>query len=252
MAEFTSYEHGTPCWVDVTSTDLERTIAFYESLFGWQGDTVPQPEAGGYTMFTLREKYVAAASPPPPSGPRASYWTTYLASDDVDATAGRIREAGGTVLMDPFDVFDSGRMTVAQDPTGAAFGVWQAREHIGAQLANEPGSFTWNECRTPDPERAAEFYGAAFGHTVSSADIGPLPYRLLEVNGRSIAGVAGTREGEPPNWMTTFAVADCDASTAQARELGADVLSQPFDIPTVGRFAALRDPAGAVFGVLAG
>ena len=56
------------------------------------------------------------------------------------------------MLLDPFDVFDAGRMTIAQDPTGATFGVWQAGKHIGAELANEPGTMNWNECQTRDPE----------------------------------------------------------------------------------------------------
>ena len=150
MAEFTSYAHGTPCWVDITSPELERTIAFYTGLFGWEAETDPRPEAGGYTMFTKDGKYVAAASPPQQEGMPA-YWTTYLASDDVDETARKIRDAGGTLLVDPFDVFDAGRMTVAQDPTGATFGVWQAGSHIGAQLANEPGTLNWNQCQTNDP-----------------------------------------------------------------------------------------------------
>ena len=130
MAEFTSYAHGTPCWVDVTSPELDQAIEFYTGLFGWEAHTAPQPEAGGYTMFTLHGKYVAAGSPPQQEGTPA-HWTTYLASDDVDDTATKIRDAGGTVLADPFDVFDSGRMAVAQDPTGAVFGVWQAKEHVG-------------------------------------------------------------------------------------------------------------------------
>ena len=141
MPEFTSYTHGTPCWTDVTSTDLPRAVEFYGALFGWDADVAPQPEAGGYTMFSLRGKYVAAGSPPQPGQEGIpSHWTTYIASDDVDATAAKIRDAGGTVLAEPFDVFDSGRMTVAQDPTGAVFGVWQAGTHIGAQLANDPGT----------------------------------------------------------------------------------------------------------------
>jgi uncharacterized protein len=253
MVEFAEYATGVPCWVDVTSTELERSVAFYAALFGWEAETSPQPEAGGYTMFRLRGKYVAAASPPPPGSPAASYWTTYLASDDVNVTAGKVREAGGTVLMEPFDVFEAGRMTVAQDPAGASFGVWQAGEHIGAQLANEPGTLSWNECHSPDPEQAAAFYAAAFGYTVETAEMGgPAPYRLLQVDGRAVAGLAETRERERPNWMTIFAVADCDAAAAQAAELGGSVVAEPFDIPTVGRFAVLRDPVGAGFGVLAG
>ena len=112
MAEFTAYAHGTPCWVDVTSPELDKSIEFYKALFGWEAAQDPRPEAGGYTMFSLNGKAVAAGSPPQQEG-MPSFWTTYLASDDVDDTAQKIRDAGGTVMVDPFDVFDSGRMTIA-------------------------------------------------------------------------------------------------------------------------------------------
>ena len=255
MAEFESYEHGTPCWVDVTSTDLDAALAFYEGLFGWESERTTQPEAGGYTMFSLRDKYVAAASPPQQEG-IPSHWTTYLASDDVDDTAAKIREAGGTVFMDPFDVFDSGRMTVAQDPTGATFGVWQAKEHIGAQLANEPGTLIWNQCQTPDPVRAAEFYQAVFGYEVDEIQLNETdtPFRVLKVGGRGVAGVrepVSQTSGGPPHWSTVFAVADADATVARARELGGDVLMEPLDLPNIGRIAVISDPTGAVFQVMA-
>jgi hypothetical protein len=255
MAEFDTYEHGVPCWVDVTSTDLERSLAFYTALFGWEAERSPQPEAGGYTMFTLRGKNVAAASPPPPGGPQASYWTTYLASDDVDATAAKVREAGGTVQMEPFDVFDAGRMTVAQDPTGAVFGIWQAREHVGAQLANEPGTLNWNECQTTDPAAAAEFYRAVFGYEVDERPMGSGEvYRVLEVGGRGIAGILRITEQMgpiPPNWSTVFTVADTDETVAKAQELGGTALMPGMDLPENGRLAVLQDPAGAVVQVLA-
>jgi predicted enzyme related to lactoylglutathione lyase len=251
MAEFTSYAHGTPCWVDVTNPDLDGSIEFYKGLFGWEAQRAEQPEAGGYTMFSLNEKQVAAGSPPQQEG-MPSYWTTYIASEDVDDTAAKIRDAGGTVLMDPFDVFESGRMTVAQDPTGASFGVWQAKEHIGAELANEPGTLLWNQCHTSDPGRAAEFYQAVFGYEIDEMDMGgEQPFRLLKVNGRGIGGVREVvSEGEPPNWSTVFAVADTDETAARARELGGAVLMEPLDLPEIGRLAVLQDPAGAVFQVM--
>src|SRR5687768_4862985 len=112
MAEFTSYAHGTPCWVDVTSPDLDSSVKFYTGLFGWDAEQDPNPAAGGYTMFRKNGKYVAAGSPPQQEG-MPSYWTTYLASDDVDDTAAKIGDAGGTVMAGPFDVFESGRMAVA-------------------------------------------------------------------------------------------------------------------------------------------
>jgi predicted enzyme related to lactoylglutathione lyase len=254
MPEFTEYAPGTPCWVDVTSPELDRTIAFYSELFGWEADQDPRPEAGGYTMFTKEGKQVAAGSPPQQEGMPA-HWTTYLASDDVDATAGKVREAGGTVLMDPFDVFDSGRMTVAQDPTGAVFGIWQAGEHHGAELANEPGSVTWNEVQTPDAGAAERFYSAVFGYEIELVPMGDgVSYRVLKVDGKSVAGMyelAGDMEATPPNWATAFAVADTDATCKLAEGLGGSVLVQPMDIPEIGRYAMLQDPVGAVFQVLA-
>lgn len=253
MPEITEYATGTPCWVDVTSPDLDATTAFYSGLFGWEAEQDPRPESGGYTMFSLGGKYVAAASPPPQEGIPA-HWSTYIASDDVDGTASKVREAGGTVLMDPFDVLDAGRMTLAQDPTGAIFGVWQAGAHIGAQIANEPGALTWNECQTTDAAAAEAFYKAAFGYGVTTMPMGEgEPYRILEVDGKGVAGVFQMGEqlpGVTPNWSVVFAVADTDASVAKAEELGAKVLMPPLDIPAVGRFAVLQDPVGAVFQVI--
>jgi uncharacterized protein len=250
MAEFTSYAHGTPCWVDVTSPELAKTIAFYQGLFGWEADQDPRPEAGGYTMFTLNGKNVAAGSPPQQEGV-PSHWSTYIASDDVDATATKIREAGGQTMVDPFDVFDAGRMTVAQDPTGAWFGVWQADQHIGAQLANEPGTLLWNQCHTPDPARATEFYVAVFGYEIDEVDMGgEQPFRVLKVDGRGIAGVREPVSGEPPHWSVTFAVDDADGTASRAKELGGSVLMEPFDLPGIGRLAVIQDSVGAAFQVM--
>jgi predicted enzyme related to lactoylglutathione lyase len=256
MAELTSYPHGTPCWVDVTSPDLEKTIEFYGGLFGWEAEQDPRPEAGGYTMFTLDGKYVAAATPPPQEG-MPSNWTTYIASDDVDDTAGRVRDAGGSVLADPFDVFDAGRMTVVEDPTGAIFGVWQAGTHHGAQLTNDPGTLTWNECQTAEPETAAAFYETVFGHQVGEMPgASGQPYRMLKVDDKAVAGILElTPEmkagGVPPNWSTIFAVADTEAALSLAGELGGEKLMGPMVIPEVGILGVIKDPVGAVFQVIA-
>jgi predicted enzyme related to lactoylglutathione lyase len=252
VPEFTSYAHGTPCWTDVTSTDLPRAIEFYRALFGWDAEVAAEPEAGGYTMFKLDGKNVAAGSPPI-GEPAASYWTTYLASDDVDDTAEKIRAAGGTVLMDPFDVFDAGRMTIARDPTGATFGVWQANRHIGAELANEPGTLNWNQCQTPDPARAADFYAAVLGYGVDEVDVGgSQPFRVLQVEGKAVAGVREPipQMGGAPQWSVVFSVANTDETVAKAQELGGEVLVEPRDLPDIGRIAVLRDAVGAMFQVI--
>ncbi|MDQ3103536.1 MAG: VOC family protein [Actinomycetota bacterium] len=254
MPEFTEYAPGAPRWVDVTSPELDRTISFYVELFGWESEQDSRPEAGGYAMFSKDGKLVAGATPPQQEGMPSS-WATYLATDDVDATVGRIREAGGSLLLEPLDVFADGRMAVAQDPTGAAFSIWQAGEHHGAQLANEPGSLAWNECQTNDAETAAAFYCAVFGYEVEAVPMGEgEPYRVLKLGEKSVAGIFELNDelrGAPASWATVFAVADADEAVARAQELGGTVLVPPLDIPDVGRFAALQDPVGAVFQVLA-
>jgi uncharacterized protein len=255
MPEITSYDPGKPCWADVTVPDVDEGAAFYSELFGWTADKAPQPEAGGYTMFSKNGKYVAAASPPMPGTEGIPpHWTVYLASDDADATAGKIRDAGGQVMMDPFDVFDSGRMTIAVDPTGAAFGVWQAGTHIGAQLRREPGTMNWAECQTNDPAAARAFYEQVFGYEVEEAQMGgPDPYILLKLGGEPTAGVIriGADWGDvPSNWSVVFEVDDTDAAVAKVQELGGRVLMEPMEIPEVGRFAVVADKWGAAFQVI--
>jgi len=212
MPEVTSYATGQPCWADVANPDVDAAARFYSELFGWQADKAPQPEAGGYTMFSRDGKYVAAASPPMQEG-TPPHWTVYLAADDVDGIAARIRDAGGNVLRDPFDVFDAGRMTDAADPTGAVFGVWQANKHIGAQLRREPGTMNWAEVQTRDRAAAQRFYEQVFGYETESVDMGPGgTYVLLKVDGESVAGLVeiGPDWGDAPsNWSVVFQVEDC-------------------------------------------
>lgn len=248
MGERNGYPAGVPCWVDVTTTDLEGTTSFYAGLFGWEASADPSPEAGGYTMFRLRGKDVAAASPA--QGP--SVWNTYIASDDADATIAKIAEAGGTVVSEPFDVMGAGRMAVAMDPSGGAFGVWQAGTHRGAQLVNEPGAWNWNELATRDVPAARDFYSRVFGwHSEELTDV-PGGYHVQTIDDQRVAGILpiSPEMGDMPTaWGVYFSVDDADASTAKARDLGATVVVEPFDVP-VGRTAWLVDPMGTPFQVI--
>jgi uncharacterized protein len=252
VTQVTTYAPGTPCWVDVTSPDLDRSIEFYRGLFGWDAFRVPDPDAGGYTMFRVGDADVAAASAPRGEAPSA--WSTYIASDDVDATAATVREHGGTLVLEPFDVMDAGRMALVQDPTGGVFGVWQAGKHHGAGLVNEPGSFIWNELNTHNVEAAQAFYSTVFGWEPEPLDDEPgFVYQVQKLGGRAIGGILQMTEqwrDVPPNWMAYFAVEDTDATVEKAKELGAGVSVEPFD-SAYGRIAVLRDPTGAVFSVMA-
>jgi uncharacterized protein len=249
MPKRTSYAQGTPNWVDLQTTDTAAAKAFCGGLFGWTFDDQPMPQGGAYSTAMLQGEPVAAIAPQSPELAAAGalpMWNTYLAADSVDDATAKVEAAGGQVAMAPFDVMDAGRMAFVLDPSGAAVAIWQARQHIGATLVNEPGTVTWNELVTSDPS-AAEFYEQVVGLTTSTMDMGTGPYTLFEAGGQMVGGTAGPQiPGTPNHWHVYFAVADADATAAKVIELGGSLLVEPFDSP-VGRIATARDPQGAVF-----
>lgn len=245
MAERTSYAPGTPSWVDLGSPDTADAARFYGELFGWKADMVPDPEAGGYGMFTIGGKQVAGLGPQMNPGP--PYWAVYVSVADADATAAAIKAAGGTLVMEPMDVMGAGRMAVAQDTNGTFFSIWQPMEHIGAQLVNEPGTFTWNELSAADITKAREFYTSVFGWGIDG-DPGNDQAAIFSVDGTMVCGAHAAGEGEFPAWSVWFAVEDCDASAEMVTKLGGSVMVPPNDMD-FGRGAVVADPQGAVFGI---
>ncbi len=250
MVEMTEYTPGTPSWVDVSTPDMEATKAFYSGLFGWQAMSFP--EMGGYTNFTMNGNLVCGAAPTM-SAEQHPAWSTYISVSDADATARAVQANGGQVAFPPMDVAELGRMAVFADPTGAYFSVWQPREHKGAQVVNEPGSFGWNELDTRDMEAAKAFYTKVFPWTAKTDGEGANAYTEWQLDGRSIAGgmVMGDQfpPNVPPNWLTYFVVADSDATVAKAHELGGTAMMAGMDTDQ-GRIAVLADPQGAVFATI--
>jgi hypothetical protein len=257
MGKRTSYEPGTFSWADLGTSDPDAAKAFYGGLFGWEFEDMPAGEAGVYTIWRLDGKDVAALFGQ--SGQERGqgippHWNSYITVDDVDARAPRVRELNGNLIMPPFDVMDAGRMALGSDPTGAAFAMWQPRDHIGASLVNEPGALTWNELATGDMPTAERFYGALFGWTFEETEGSPIPYAVIKNGERSNGGIRAQGEGEKsvtPNWVPYFAVVSCDESAATATELGGRVLRPTTRVPA-GAFAAVADPQGAVFSIFEG
>jgi uncharacterized protein len=250
-----SYAQGTPNWVDLQTTDQPAAKTFYTALFGWGYDDQPMSEASDapvYAMAKLGDEYVAAIAPQSPDLAAAGApptWNTYIAVDSVDDTAAKVDAAGGEVMMQPFDVTDAGRMAYVLDTSGAPVALWQANEHIGATLVNEPGTLTWNELVTTNPA-AAKFYEDVLGLTTSAMDMGSGVYTLFEAGGRQVGGsTPPPAEGVPNHWHVYFAVADTDAAAARVADLGGSVVIEPFDTPA-GRIALVTDPQGGAFSVI--
>src|SRR5262249_44794913 len=180
-------------WVELSTTDQAAAQKFYGALFGWSFDDHDMGEMGHYYIPKLEGDEIGGVGGMPPGTEEHSpYWGVYLAVDDVAISAAKVSGAGGTVAAGPFDVDDNGRMAMIQDPTGAFVGLWQAGKTIGTQRANEPGTPTWNECITPDPERALAFYAAVLGHTAEEMDMGEAgTYRVLSnAKGHQVGGMA--------------------------------------------------------------
>ncbi len=244
MSERTGYTPGTPSWIDLGSPDPKAAAAFYGALFGWKVDADERPEAGGYSMARIDGKDVAGLGPQMnPDVP--PFWAVYISVADADATVARATVHGATVVVEPMDVLDSGRMAVLQDPVGSFVSVWQPRAHIGAQLVNVHGTFAWNELATTNLVHAREFYETVFAWGVGES---PENGAIFTVGGEMVCGAHVAEAGEFPAWSVWFAVDDCDASAAKVTELGGSIMMPPSDMP-FGRAAVVADPQGAVFGI---
>ena len=252
MGERTSHAPGTFSWVDLATSDADGAKVFYGGLFGWEFEDLPVPDAPPYTMARIGGRNVAALYAKRDEQVPAA-WLSYVTVEDADAIAARTPELGGTVISEPFDVPEAGRMAVLQDPTGAVFAVWQPRASIGAQLVNDVGALTINQLNTSDPEAAQAFYGALFGWTFQSVGGGGQDYWGINNGERLNGGMMPLPEdgGAPPNWLAYFTSADIDASVAKVGELGGRVLVAPAPIPG-GRIAVAADPQGAAFALFEG
>jgi predicted enzyme related to lactoylglutathione lyase len=250
--EIDRYEPGVPSWVDLGSPDPQGAADFYGALFGWEAPEGPE-EAGGYRVAMVGDRAVAGIGPAMNPGPPV--WTTYIDVESADATAAKVTAAGGQVIVPPMDVLDVGRMAVFTDSVGAFISVWQPGTHPGAQLVNEPGTWSWSELVTTDLEASKAFYGAVFDWGANTQGAGPMgSYTEWQVGGRSVGGMMlkppMLPAEVPPHWAVYFAVADTDAAVARVAELGGSVMMPAMDIEP-GRFAVVADPTGAVFNVIA-
>jgi predicted enzyme related to lactoylglutathione lyase len=273
VPERDGYIPGVPCWVDTSQPDPEAATDFYSGLFGWEFENVMPADADRkYFIGRIRSLDAAAVGSIPEGAPQMAMWNTYIWVDSADETASKVTDADGELMMEPFDIMDSGRMAVCADPEGAAFVIWQAKEHKGAGVVNEHGSVNFNGLNTRDVDGAKKFYGAVFGWETLALGPGVEMWTLpgygdhlaethpdiremvAETGGpegfedvvANILPIADDQPDIPPHWNVTFATDDADATAAKATELGGKVVVPPMDAPWV-RMTVLTDPQGATF-----
>jgi predicted enzyme related to lactoylglutathione lyase len=246
--------HGMFAWTDLIAHDLDDAKDFYGNLLGWRPTALPDHPASAYTLFTLDGQRVAGLTPmsetlkgqgvPP-------VWVSYILVDDVDAVVGRVVSLGGTVVLPPMDIEDSGRMSMITDPSGGSVCLWQAGTHGGAECFNDAGCMSWNELLTRDPDAALPFFADLLGWTYQAMDLGEQgTYQVCMAGGRPNGGImampATVPDHVPAHWDVYFAVDDVDAAAARATEIGGQILVPPTDI-AVGRFTYVSDRQGGHF-----
>jgi predicted enzyme related to lactoylglutathione lyase len=236
---------GRFVWHEQVSSDPKQAQDFYTKLFGW-GTEVFKPGEADYTMISSSGQThggfgKAMEGAPPP------HWLSHVRVENVDETLLKVESAGGKLATGPFEMGEVGRMAIVTDPQGAFISLYQpASEGAGSE-----GVFVWDELATTDVDGAQRFYTEVFGWTTKDMGHDFGGYRIFEVGETGIAGLMTLQDASiPPHWQPYVAVKDTDASTAKAKELGGSTLMEPMDVPTIGRIAVLRDPQGAVFGII--
>lgn len=258
MPTFSSHAPGSPCWVDLMTPDVDGAKAFYSAVFGWDAEDQFDPEGNRiYTNFSQDGQVVAGMGEQPAEmADLPPIWSTYIAVEDPAATAEKVAAAGGMVMMPPMEVMEHGSMAIFADPTGAAFSVWKPGAHTGAQVCNEPDTWSWNELMTRDVDAAKGFYREVFGWGYDEVDMGPGgTYNVIQGGENNGWGGLMAMPDEMPDmvpnhWMVYFTVADLDATIAKVTGAGGMVGAGPMDIPGIGRSAVIHDPRGGSFSLL--
>jgi len=239
---------GAPCWIDLMTSDLDRTRTFYERLLGWQAGP-SSDQFGGYFMFTKAGVPVAGGMPQAADASEPDQWSVYLAVDDAAKTAEKVTAHGGSVPYGVMPVGDLGTMAVAEDAAGARIGIWQADTFAGFGVVAEAGAPAWFELHTRGYDTALAFYRDVFGWDVHTMSATPeFRYSTLGTGETARAGIMADvgmlPDGVGGRWSVYFAVDDADAAQAAVSELGGAVIRPAEDTP-FGRLVTVADPTGA-------
>jgi uncharacterized protein len=246
---------GAPCWVDLFTSDPEKSRAFYGQLFGWTAEEAGE-EYGGYINFQKDGLSVAGCMRNDGQSGMPDLWSVYLATDDAQATTDVAVANGGGVLVPAMKVMELGSMAVVTDAGQAAIGAWQPGLHRGFHVLGEPGTPTWFELHTRDYDASVRFYREVFKwDTYVTGDTPEFRYTTLGQGDAMLAGImdatAFLPEGVPAHWSVYFGVDDADAALATVVDLGGSVVVPAEDTP-YGRLAQAADSTGALFKLVAG
>lgn len=250
--------HGTPIWYELLSADADASKAFYEHVIGW---TVHPAQPGGmdYRMIdTGIDGFVGGLmqlTPEMTSGGAKPTWLFYIGVDDVDATAARIVDHGGSITMPPFDIPGAGRAAMVADPQGLPFYIMRGSSDQSSTAWSRMGmgKCNWNELNTSDQAGAMAFYASVFGWKYPDRmPMGPMgDYVFIEAAGETIgATMTNPPDSPPPAWQFYFRTPDIEATAAKVKDAGGTVRFGPAEVPGGDRIIVASDPHGVMFGAV--
>ena len=244
-----AHDHGRFVWFECVTKDVDKAQAFYTETLDWRVEPMPMGPGVTYPLLKAGDAGVGGFAEPMQDG-TPSHWLPYLSVADVDAMARSVVAAGGRRLADPFDIATVGRIAVVQDPQGGVFCLFHA-EQGDPEPIEGPGAFHWNELWASDPKTAVAFYSKLFDFAVDEVEMPNGTYFVLK-NGDKLRGgvMKSPVPGIPAFWLPFVEVENADKTVDHAQRKGAEACQEPMDVPSVGRFAVLRDPVGAMIGVI--
>jgi predicted enzyme related to lactoylglutathione lyase len=246
---------GRFAWYELSTTDVPRAKAFYLNVMGWGAQDTSVP-GRAYTLFTAGNASVSGmmelTDEARKLGGKPS-WLGYVAVDDVDDIADRIRCLGGIVHVPPTDVANISRYSILTDPQTARLGLITWRKPGQEQPAemDAQGHVSWHELLAADWEKALAFYGELFGWQKANANIGEMgTYQLFSGGGQTIGGMLT----KPPTiagpfWLYYFNIDDIDAAAQRVKAGGGQILDGPLEVPGGSWIVQCTDPQGAIFGL---
>jgi predicted enzyme related to lactoylglutathione lyase len=242
-------------WYDLVTTDTKAAAKFYGDVVGWTHEDMSQP-GNEYSVFKVGEAGVAGLMPFPHGMKGHPGWNGYIAVEDVDATAAKIAELGGTVYRGPIEVQGIIKFAVASDPQGAAFIAAKglADRPMTEPPMGTPGTIGWRELYATDWKSDFAFYETLFGWTLAEAhDMGEAGiYQLFAAGGHPIGGMMNRPAMMPTSWWNYYTnVESIDAAKERVEKAGGKIMMGPMEVPGGQWIVQAQDPQGAYFALVA-
>ena len=255
MESIKNHKVNTFCWADLATTDKKSAIKFYTDIFGWksiENDTVID-----YDMFTLQGKAVAAVCEMMPELKKAEippYWMSHIAVDNIEKYIAKVEDCGGTVISGALmTAGDNGLFALIQDPENALIGLWEGKTHKGAAFTKINSTLCWVEHAGRNASLSVPFYEKVFSWTSKTENFGDMPYTTFYSGGEPVAGLYimnSDMDSIPCHWLPYFMIENIELAIEKTKKYHGSILMPKLFIEHVGFFTVIRDPQGAVFGLI--